>query len=152
MKKWFFLPVFLSCFPWLAHSECKIFAYDLFGRLISTRCGSTNPEFSCPGLRAWDGNSCTKIPIVERCQAQGGKWIHAQYYYNQKQNLFLDTCDCPTGKAWNGRNCITIPADKICYSYSSECVAVDKNLLQLKLRSNTPPVCNIFDNCKNKKF
>lgn len=115
-----------------SHAECKKFARDLHGRLMSTRCGSKNPAFACPPLRAWDGHNCIKIPIVERCQSQGGTWTNTQFYYNRDQSTFLDVCQCPQGKSWNGRNCVILSPKNVCTSYNQDAVPVHVGLIRHK--------------------
>ena len=134
-----------------ASAESKKFAHDVSGRLISTRCGSSNPEFACPPLRAWDGKNCIKIPVVERCLSHGGEWRNSQYIFNHKQSTFLDICKCPEGKAWNGVSCTNTNATNICYSYNKECIPVHIRLIKQKIRTQPIISCEQFSGCDKKK-
>lgn len=131
-------------------AECKKFAHDLNGKLMSVRCGSSNPEFACPPLRAWDGRNCVKIPIVERCQKFGGEWINAQFIYNKTQSVFLDICKCPGGKVWNGISCAIVKPGNICKSYDAGCTPVHIRLLQQKKHKQPIISCEQFPKCSKK--
>ena len=148
MKKTFLLFLLLLSFE--TQAACKKFAHNLSGKLISTRCGSANPEFSCPPLRAWDGRNCVKIPIVERCRSFGGQWLNTQFIYNKKQSIFLDICQCPPPKVWNGSSCTTVAPINTCKSYNSNCIPVHVRLLRQKTHNQPIISCEQFPQCAKK--
>ncbi|MDY4840911.1 MAG: hypothetical protein SO314_00915 [Alphaproteobacteria bacterium] len=150
MKKTFLL-LLLLLLSFETRAACKKFAHDLSGKLISTRCGSANPEFACPPLRAWDGRNCVKIPIVERCRSFGGQWLNAQFIYNKNQSVFLDICQCPAPKVWNGNSCAAVALVNTCTSYSQDCIPVHIRLLRQKNRSRPIISCEQFPQCTQKQ-
>ena len=149
MKKTFLL-FLLLLLSFETQAACKKFAHNLSGKLISTRCGSANPEFSCPPLRAWDGRNCIKIPIVERCRSFGGQWQNAQFIYNKKQSIFLDICQCPPPKVWNGSSCTTVAPINTCKSYNSNCIPVHVRLRRQKTLNQPIISCEQFPQCAKK--
>ena len=138
-------------FPFSLQGKCLKTAHTLQGKLVKIRCGSPDKMFACPLGRAWDGRSCIKVPIIERCKQQKGKWVNVQYMYNNKQSIFVDTCRCPQGLTWSGMNCIQTSSQNYCTSYSPDCIKTHKRVIQKYVSPQVSIKCLSFAQCLEGK-
>ena len=126
MKKFLFLLAFT---PATAMALCLNFYFDKDGQTHSVQCGSNLPELKCHNNTYWNGRSCVPVPIIKKCEAQGGKWEQVQLRGANLSDAFesgklvqkramIHMCVCPNKKVWDGKTCRSnVPTKRQCTNF-----------------------------------
>ena len=116
MKK--FLLFLLVFIPTAAPAPCMHGYLDKDGQFQGVPCGEHKLDAKCSETyrgHYWDGKSCRKIEIIQRCENQGGTWEQVLIWGGKRKRPLTGMCLCPDKKVWDGKNCrADIPLSRQC--------------------------------------